>query len=47
MPDHKLTVFTIQLVSITLNLGASGDASGAAGPRLKCCIIRVDYIPPN
>merc|ERR1719483_493360 len=29
------------------DLGASGDASGAAGPRLKCCIIRVDYIPPN
>ena len=45
---HSISLLFIQyLVSITFDLGASGDASGAAGPRLKCCIIKVDYIPPN
>merc|ERR1712241_478449 len=29
------------------DLGASGDASGNAGARLKCCVIVMDTIPPS
>ena len=43
--QQKIRTFISEnLIDISMDLGASGDPSGAAGARLKCCIIIMDTL---